>query len=67
MRTRRLAIAVAITTLSLGAVSSLAGATTYGPATSGWLCFNMVDGTVTHVATDSSQCSADEVPLVAPA
>ena len=35
----------------------------YGPTTTGWLCFNMVDGTVTHVALDVTSCTVNEVPL----
>ncbi|MSX82612.1 MAG: hypothetical protein F2736_07460, partial [Actinobacteria bacterium] len=36
-------------------------ATTY--ATTGWLCYNMVTNTISHVSLSADGCTSDEVPL----
>ena len=75
MSSKRIAIVAALSAAAIGAAPAVAGASganrlsvslrsaDYGASTTGWLCFNMVDGTVTHVAVDVSACSVDEVPL----
>ena len=75
MPSKRIAIVAALSAAAIGAAPAVEGASganrlsvslrsaDYGASTTGWLCFNMVDGTVTHVAADVSACSVDEVPL----